>query len=204
MRAQMAARLIEEYGSPQSRSRRGLGAGARERLVSGRRGGRALSARRPETAKAPANKAALELLVAWHGEPLGRLTHDGFEWRWKPHEGPPLVRQTTPGKLPAFIESLLPEGWLAQVLHQRDEREALRSRPALYVEHRHRQTGRNWRPCQPSSATPLAAYAPKGGSLAVRRAGARGDRGDLRTKSSRGSLSALRRPAYRASRSRLR
>jgi serine/threonine-protein kinase HipA len=31
-----------------------------------------------------------------------------------------------PGKLPAFIESLLPEGWLAQVLHERDEREALR------------------------------------------------------------------------------
>lgn len=31
-----------------------------------------------------------------------------------------------PGKLPAFIESLLPEGWLAQVLHERDERETLR------------------------------------------------------------------------------
>ena len=37
-----------------------------------------------------------------------------------------MVRETTPGKLPAFIESLLPEGWLAQVLHDRDEREALR------------------------------------------------------------------------------
>jgi serine/threonine-protein kinase HipA len=40
---------------------------------------------------------------------------------------PPLVRETTPGKLPAFIDSLLPEGWLAQVLHQRDERDALRA-----------------------------------------------------------------------------
>ena len=80
------------------------------------------------TAKTPVNKAALDFLVAWHGDPLGRLTHDGFEWRWKPQKrtGPALVRETTPGKLPAFIESLLPEGWLAQVLHERDEREALR------------------------------------------------------------------------------
>lgn len=32
-----------------------------------------------------------------------------------------------PGRLPAFIESLLPEGWLARVLLQRDERDALRN-----------------------------------------------------------------------------
>jgi RepB plasmid partitioning protein/ParB-like nuclease domain len=25
----------------------------------------------------------VSLLVAWHGALLGRLTHDGFEWRWK-------------------------------------------------------------------------------------------------------------------------
>lgn len=36
------------------------------------------------------------------------------------------MRETTPGKLPAFIESLLSEGWLAQVLHERDDRAALR------------------------------------------------------------------------------
>src|SRR3546814_14469634 len=79
-------------------------------------------------AKAPVNKAALDLLVAWHGEPLGRLTHDGFEWRWTPgrRAGPALVRETTPGKLPAFLESLLPEGWLATGLHQRDDSEAFR------------------------------------------------------------------------------
>ena len=52
--------------------------------------------------------------------------------------GPPLIRETVPGKLPAFIESLLPEGWLAQVLDQRDERDALQVRQALHVEHRHR------------------------------------------------------------------
>ncbi|TJV75254.1 MAG: type II toxin-antitoxin system HipA family toxin, partial [Mesorhizobium sp.] len=40
---------------------------------------------------------------------------------------PPLVRQTTPGKLPPFILSLLPEGWLASVLNDRDERATLRS-----------------------------------------------------------------------------
>jgi hypothetical protein len=40
--------------------------------------------------------------------------------------GPALVRETTPGKLAAFTGSLLPEGWLAKVLLNRDEREALR------------------------------------------------------------------------------
>jgi serine/threonine-protein kinase HipA len=129
MRSQMAARLVEEHGSSQAAAnavwvlarengwyREGEGA---ERFLLSPSG----------TAKARVNKAALDLLVAWHGDPLGRLTHDGFEWRWTAQKrgGPPLVRETTPGKLPAFIESLLPEGWLAQVLHERDEREALRS-----------------------------------------------------------------------------
>jgi serine/threonine-protein kinase HipA len=40
---------------------------------------------------------------------------------------PPLIRQTTPGKLPPFILSLLPEGWLEAVLKDRDERATLRS-----------------------------------------------------------------------------
>jgi hypothetical protein len=62
--------------------------------------------------------------------PLGHLSHDGFEWRWRAlgrGGSPRLIRETMPGKLPPFIESLLPEGWLAQVLHQSDEREVLRS-----------------------------------------------------------------------------
>lgn len=128
MRAKMAARLIEEHGSPKAAAdavwalardngwyREGEGA---ERFLLMQHG----------AAKAPANKAALDLLVAWHGDPLGNLTHDGFEWRWKPRKrsGPPLVRETTPGKLPALVESLLPEGWLARVLNEGDEREALR------------------------------------------------------------------------------
>ncbi len=128
MRTQMAARLVEEHGSPQAAAD-AVWALARENVWyrEGEGAERFLVAQ-PGTAKAPVNKAALDLLVAWHGDPLGRLTHDGFEWRWKPQKrtGPALVRETTPGKLPAFIESLLPEGWLAQVLHERDEREALR------------------------------------------------------------------------------
>jgi serine/threonine-protein kinase HipA len=127
MRAQMAARLVAEHGTPQAAAdavwalarenewyREGEGA---ERFLLAKPGG-----------AAPVNRAALNLLVAWHGDLVGRLTHDGFEWRWKPERrtGPALIRETTPGKLPAFIESLLPEGWLAQVLHERDERDALR------------------------------------------------------------------------------
>lgn len=128
MRAQMAARIAEEHGSAQG------GADATWALArengwyrEGEAAERYLLAR-PNAAQFSANKAALNFLVGWHGEPIGRLTHDGYEWRWKPKKrsGPVLVRETTPGKLPTFIESLLPEGWLAQVLHERDERDALR------------------------------------------------------------------------------
>lgn len=128
MRAQMAARLVNEHGSPQAAAD-AIWALARENswYREGESAERFLLAQ-PAVSKTSVNKAVLDLQVAWHGEPLGRLTHDGFEWRWKPQKrpGPTLVRETTPGKLPAFIESLLPEGWLAQVLHDRDEREALR------------------------------------------------------------------------------
>ena len=128
MRAQMAARLVEEHGTPRAAAD-AVWALARENewYREGEGAERFLLAQ-PGAAKVPVNKAALNLLVAWHGETLGHLIHDGFEWRWKAPRrvGPALVRETTPGKLPAFIESLLPEGWLAQVLHERDEREALR------------------------------------------------------------------------------
>lgn len=128
MRAQMAARLVEEHGSPRTAAD-AVWALARENgWYREGEGAERFLLLQPGAATVPANKAALDLLVAWHGDLLGHLTHDGFEWRWKPQKrgGPALVRETTPGKLPAFIESLLPEGWLAQVLHERDEREALR------------------------------------------------------------------------------
>lgn len=76
------------------------------------------------------NAAALAFSIAGHGRPLGTLHHDGLGWRWEPQRSsalPPLVRDTKPGRLPAFIESLLPEGWLESVLSERDEREALRN-----------------------------------------------------------------------------
>lgn len=128
MRDRMAERLVEEYGSPQTAAdsvwalARGNG-WYRE----GERAERFLL-QQPAAAKVPLNKAALNLLVAWHGELIGHLTHDGFEWRWKPRKraAPALVRETAPGKLPPFIESLLPEGWLAHVLRESDQREALR------------------------------------------------------------------------------
>lgn len=128
IRTDMAARLVEEFGSPQAAAD-ALWALARENgwYREGESAERYLTTR-AAVGKPAANKAALERIVAWHGEPLGLLTHDGFEWRWKAaaNTAPPLVRQTAPGKLPAFVESLLPEGWLAQVLHERDNRDAIR------------------------------------------------------------------------------
>ena len=127
-RRQMATRLIEEHRSPNAAAD-AVHALARQNgwFDEGARAERYLLTR-PSTSRRAINKAEMKLLVAWHGAPLGRLTHDGFEWRWTPAKasGPPLIRETSPGKLPAFIESLLPEGWLAEVLHQQDERDALR------------------------------------------------------------------------------
>lgn len=128
MRAAIAARLIEEYGSAQAAAD-ALWSLARENewYREGELAERYLL-HRPSTTPTK-NVAALDLIVAWHGAPLGHLTHDGFEWRWHPTggEGPPLIRQTTPGKLPSFIVSLLPEGWLEKVLRNKDERTLLRS-----------------------------------------------------------------------------
>ncbi|MBA3254222.1 MAG: HipA domain-containing protein [Burkholderiaceae bacterium] len=128
LRAEMAARLIEEYRSPQAAADAVWTLARENEWYREGEGAERYLLARPFKDKAPVNKAALNRLVAWHGEPLGRLNHDGFEWRWTPttRSGPPLVRQAAPGKLPAFIESLLPEGWLAQVLHERDERDALK------------------------------------------------------------------------------
>lgn len=128
MRASIAQRLVAEYGSPKGAAD-AVWSLARENEW--HREGEATERyllRRP-TVTSVGNEAALSLIVAWHGRPIGHLTHDGFEWRWKATdtEGPPLIRQTTPGKLPPFIISLLPEGWLEQVLKDSDERTLLRS-----------------------------------------------------------------------------
>ena len=128
MRTGIAKRLIEEYGDPKAAAD-AVWALARENEWY-REGGHAerFLLQRPAVATVP-NKAAVDLIVAWHGNPIGHLRHDGFEWRWTAidHGGPPLVRQTTPGKLPPFIASLLPEGWLETILKDNDERALLRS-----------------------------------------------------------------------------
>ena len=128
MREAIAARLIEEYGGA-SGAAEAVPALARQNewYRESERAERFLL-RRPHAAPAR-NEAALDLIVAWHGAPIGNLVHDGYEWRWTPLPGsaPPVIRQTTPGRLPPFILSLLPEGWLEAVLKDRDERALLRS-----------------------------------------------------------------------------
>jgi serine/threonine-protein kinase HipA len=128
MRKAIADRLTAEYGSPKAAAD-AVWALARENewLKEGALAERYLLNRFP--AVSVWNQAALELIVAWHGVAIGHLNHDGFEWRWKSgdSEDPPIVRQPTPGKLPPFIASLLPEGWLEEVLKSKDERALLRS-----------------------------------------------------------------------------
>ncbi len=121
MRASLAARLIEEYGEPKGAAD-ALWALARENgwYREGEQAERYLL-------KSPSlievrNEAALSFSVAWHGQPISELRHDGFEWLWLAETGLdlPLVRQRTPGKLPPFILSLLPEGCLERVLNPRE------------------------------------------------------------------------------------
>jgi len=127
-REAIAARLIEEYGSAKLAAD-AVWALARENewYKEGEQAERFLL--RSPTSIPSRNEAALNLVIAWHGTPIGNLTHDGFEWRWisSSAEGPFVVRKTTPGKLPPFIISLLPEGWLEHVLQDRDERAMLKS-----------------------------------------------------------------------------
>ncbi len=127
MRAAIAARLVEEYASPRGAAD-AIWTLARENQWY-REGEAAERYLMQRPVAATANEAALDFIVAWHGTPIGHLSHDGFEWRWKPtaFAGPPLIRQTAPGKLPPFIVSLLPEGWLEEVLDDKDERATLRS-----------------------------------------------------------------------------
>jgi serine/threonine-protein kinase HipA len=127
MREAFAARLVEEYGTPAAAAE-ALWSLARENAWyrEGELAERFLLRASPAPSR---NASTLDLIVAWHRAPIGRLVHDGFEWRWTPTADglPPLVRQTTPGKLPPFILSLLPEGWLEKVLDDKDERAALQS-----------------------------------------------------------------------------
>lgn len=76
-----------------------------------------------------AKQQDIKLHVGWHGSDIGVLTHDGANWRWKANETvrPSPVRAGAPGRLPPLLESLLPEGWLENVLKPRSERERLTS-----------------------------------------------------------------------------
>ena len=129
-REAIATRLVEEYGGAKAASD-AVWALARENdWYREGEGAEKFLLRGPSIATAR-NEAAFALTVAWHGLPIGTLVHDGFEWRWSQTESgtpvPPVIRQTMPGRLPPFVVSLLPEGWLESVLHDRDERAMLRS-----------------------------------------------------------------------------
>ncbi|MBE1294786.1 type II toxin-antitoxin system HipA family toxin [Phycobacter azelaicus] len=128
MRADIMERLVAEYGDAKAAAD-ALWALARENswYREGEQAERYLLSTPVEIDIS--NQAALDFIVAWHGTNIGHLLYDGFEWRWKPDDGfdLPLIQQRVPGKLPPFILSLLPEGWLERVLKESDERAVLRS-----------------------------------------------------------------------------
>lgn len=129
-REAMAARLAEEYGGSKAASDAVWALARDNDWYREGEGAEKFLLRGLSTATAR-NEAAFALTVAWHGLSIGTLAHDGFEWRWSQVASgvtmPPLIRQTMPGRLPPFVVSLLPEGWLRSVLRDRDERAMLRS-----------------------------------------------------------------------------
>lgn len=128
-RRAIAERLTEEYGSPESAADAVRALARENQWFHEAASAEQYLASQPFIGETIINKSAIDLIVAWHRKPLGHLVHDGFEWRWRPladWSGPALISARTPGRLPPFIESLLPEGWLAEVLRPRDEREVLR------------------------------------------------------------------------------
>ena len=129
MREALAARLVQEYGDAQ-RAADALWALARDNEWYREGEGAERFLKQQQPGGQLRNEAAFDLTVAWHGLPLGDLAHDGTEWRWNANSAgpvlPPLIRQTTPGRLPPFIVSLLPEGWLESVLREASDRDVLR------------------------------------------------------------------------------
>ncbi|WP_395687865.1 type II toxin-antitoxin system HipA family toxin [Caenimonas koreensis] len=129
-REAIAARLALEYGGANAASD-AVWALARENDWYREGEGAEKYLLRGQSIATARNEAAFALTVAWHGQPIGTLAHDGFEWRWSQADSgvrmPSVIRQTMPGRLPPFVVSLLPEGWLESVLHERDERALLRS-----------------------------------------------------------------------------
>ncbi|GLR46046.1 hypothetical protein GCM10007880_65640 [Mesorhizobium amorphae] len=129
MRRQMAERLLEEFGTRDAAADALWAIARPNRWTDEAKAAENYLRAGFDAGWRADNKAAFNLSVAWHGGVVGHLSHDGAEWRWtsQPGRRPALVRRARPGSLPPFIESLMPEGWLAQVLAVRDDREVLRS-----------------------------------------------------------------------------
>lgn len=71
------------------------------------------------------NEITFSRAVGWHGEPIGRLMHDGIDWSWEPSGNWIVPHMGEPGDLPPFIANLLPEGWLERAMNK-NERELIR------------------------------------------------------------------------------
>ncbi len=123
MQTDIAARLVEAAGGKQ-------GPIIECRRLAQANGWQAEAGRAEAFFTTPLREApqrATPLHVGWHGEEIGVLFHDGSAWRWEPTaaKGATPVRTGAPGRLPPFIESLLPEGWLEHVLKPKSERERI-------------------------------------------------------------------------------
>ncbi len=65
--------------------------------------------------------------VGWHGEKVGVLSYDGSGWHWEPvgTRAATPIQSGAQSRLPPFIESLLPEGWLERVVNPKSEQERI-------------------------------------------------------------------------------
>ena len=54
--------------------------------------------------------------VFWSRSPLGQVEHDGHHWIWTPNGSWATPFPSHAGAMPPFLENLMPEGWLKEVL----------------------------------------------------------------------------------------
>ena len=114
----IAARLIEEYGSAQGAADAVWTLARENEWYREGEAAERSSAATERCARKERSGAGSDCRL--DGAPLGRLIHDGFEWRWKPERARDRrssaddARQAAP-----FIVSLLPEGWLERFCRTR-------------------------------------------------------------------------------------
>ncbi|MCB9996086.1 MAG: hypothetical protein H6869_06585, partial [Rhodospirillales bacterium] len=67
-----------------------------------------------------------KLEIAWHKDTIGVLTMQDAKWHWQSANTKEarIFEGSAPGTMPALLKNLMPEGWLAKILHDNNKRDS--------------------------------------------------------------------------------